>query len=154
MRSVSEPHINGGLLLLRLGAGLTMLLFFGVPKLRAAASFMHTGQWSFVDFNRKVGLPAPVLSAYLQTLNESVAAFLLAIGFLARPAAGCLAFGFVVATICSIKFGQDWLPAAYFWLIFSTLLLTGPGKFSIDQVLRSRSNSKALGPGQRQDDAN
>jgi uncharacterized membrane protein YphA (DoxX/SURF4 family) len=124
-----------------------MLLFFGVPKLRAAASFMHTGQWPFVDFNRKVGLPVPVLAAYLQTLNESVAALLLAIGFLARPAAGCLAFGFVVATICSIKFGQEWLPAAYFWLTFSTLLLTGPGKFSIDQILRSRSDRKTLGPG-------
>jgi putative oxidoreductase len=154
MRSVSEPHIDGGLLLLRLGAGLTMLLFFGIPKLRAAATFMHTGQWTFVDFNRKVGLPAPVLVAYLETLNESVAALLLAIGFLARPAAGCLALGFAGATICSIKFGEEWLMAAYFWLMFSTVLLTGPGKFSIDQVLRSRSGRKALGPDRMEDEAN
>jgi uncharacterized membrane protein YphA (DoxX/SURF4 family) len=124
-----------------------MLLFFGIPKLKAAASFMHTGQWTFVYFNRKVGLPAPVLVAYLQTLNESVAAFLLAAGFLARPAAGCLALGFAVATISSVKFGEEWLMAAYFWLMFSTLLLTGAGKFSIDQVLRSRSNKEGARPG-------
>jgi uncharacterized membrane protein YphA (DoxX/SURF4 family) len=56
-----------------------------------------------------------------------------------RLSAGCLALGFAVATYCSLKVGeQSWLMAAYFCLMFLTLLLAGPGRFSVDQILHSR----------------
>lgn len=129
-----------GLLLLRVGAGLSLCLIFGVEKWKDAVHYMHTGQWSFVDFNRKVGLPLPVLVAFLQTLNESLAAFLVACGLFTRYAAACVFIGFAVATYCSLKVGEAaWLTAAYFALMFATIALTGPGTFSIDFILRSRA---------------
>jgi uncharacterized membrane protein YphA (DoxX/SURF4 family) len=138
IKSLSKPRVDAGLLFLRLGSGLSLLLIFGLPKIKDAMSFIHTGHWLFVDFNRNVRLPAPVLVAYLQTVNESVIAFLIACGFMARLAAACLSCGFAIATLCSIKAHEDWYPAAYFCLMFVTLLLTGPGKFSVDRWLQSK----------------
>lgn len=135
--------IDAGLLFLRLAAGLSLLLLFGLTKLRDTSAYLHTGQWQFVDFNRKVGLPAPVLVAYLQTLNESIGAFLLAAGVVTRYVAAALAFGFGVAAACSLRMGeQAWLIAAFYCVMFATLLLTGPGKFSIDHLLQSRTAAR------------
>lgn len=134
---------DAGLLLLRVGAGLSLCLIFGVEKWKDAVHHMQTGQWSFVDFNRKVGLPLPVLVAYLQTLNESLAAFLVACGLFTRYAATCLFVGFGVATYCSLKVGETaWLTAAYFALMFATIALIGPGKLSIDYVLKCRAEAR------------
>lgn len=137
--------VDVGLLVLRLGMGLSMFLIFGLPKLQAAVAYWHTGQWQFVDFNRKVALPAPVLCAYLQSLNESVVALFLAAGFLARYAAASLAFGFAVATACSLKAQEpQWLFAAYFCLIFLSLAFTGPGRFSLDTVWLSKRAARFI----------
>jgi uncharacterized membrane protein YphA (DoxX/SURF4 family) len=131
--------IDAGLLVLRVGAGLSLLLLFGLQKLHDGWIFLHTGQWSFVDFNRKMGLPAPVLAASLQTVNESVGAFLLACGYLTRFAAASLVFGFAVATYCSRKAAEPaWMMAGYFCIMFTTLLLAGPGKFSVDTLLDAK----------------
>jgi putative oxidoreductase len=129
---------DGGLLLLRVGLGVSLLLFFGTTKLHDALVYLRTGQWTFVDFNRKAGLPAPVVVAWLQTANESAGALLVAAGFLTRWAAGFLGLGFTVATLCSLRAGEPaWMTAAYFALMASTLALTGPGRFSVD-ALRQR----------------
>lgn len=140
LSTMRNRRSDTGLLLLRVGAGLSLCLIFGVEKWKDAVHYMHTGQWSFVDFNRKVGLPLPVLAAFLQTLNESLAAFLVACGLFTRYAATCLFVGFSVATYCSLKVGEAaWLTAAYFALMFATAALTGPGMFSIDYMLNSRT---------------
>jgi uncharacterized membrane protein YphA (DoxX/SURF4 family) len=139
-----DRRIDTGLLVLRVGAGFSLLLIFGLQKLQAGWAFVHTGQWQFVDFNRKVGLPAPVLVAYVQTLNESLGALLLACGFCTRYAATSLALGFAVATFCSLKAEEPvWMMAAYFCLMFTTLLVTGPGQFSIDYLLHSGARSRS-----------
>jgi uncharacterized membrane protein YphA (DoxX/SURF4 family) len=135
------------LLLLRLGVGISIVLVFGISKLQGGWASLHTGQWPFADFNRKLGLPTPVLVAWLQTLNESLGALFLASGFLTRYAATALAFGFAVATYCSFKVHEpSWILAAYFWLIFTSLLLAGPGRFSIDSLLYSRSQGRVVPP--------
>lgn len=129
--------LNTGILILRLGVGLSILLFFGRTKLHDAWAYLHTGQWPFIDFNRKVGLPLPILVAFVQTLNESLGAFIVACGFLTRYAAASVGLGFVAATICSLKMGEPaWLTAAYFALMFITLAFTGPGNFSLDHLLK------------------
>ena len=143
-----DSAIDSGLFLLRVGVGVSLCIFFGWPKLKAATAYLHTGHWEFIDFNRKFGLPAPVFSAYVQSLNESVGALLVAIGLFTRYSAGLLFIGFVVATYCSLKAGEPaWLMAGYFALMFATIALTGPGKFSIDFLLRTRANVKAFDSG-------
>ncbi|HET7453820.1 MAG TPA: DoxX family protein [Thermoanaerobaculia bacterium] len=134
-----SPGVDAGLLLLRIGLGLSLLLFFGTTKLHDAITFLRTGRWSFVDFNRRMGLPAPVLVAWLQTANESAGALLVAAGLATRWAAGFLGLGFTVATWCSLRAKEPaWMTAAYFALMALTLALTGPGTFSLDSVGKTR----------------
>jgi uncharacterized membrane protein YphA (DoxX/SURF4 family) len=140
-----ERTLGVSLLLLRIGAGLSLCVFFGAPKLKAATYFIHSGQWAFVDFNRKLGLPFPIALAWIQTLNESVSALLVAFGFVARCASGILAIAFIIATVCSLRAGEEaWLTAGYLALIFATLTLTGPGTLSIDFMLKKRRATKTL----------
>ena len=143
MRSVSNRRIarvDVGLLVLRLGAGVSLFLLFGLTKLKAANSFLHTGAWEFVDFNRKVGLPAPVFIAFLQTLNESVGALLTVAGFQTRYASGSVALGFAAATYFSVRIGEDaWLIALFYAVMFATLALTGAGQLSIDYLWAIRA---------------
>lgn len=128
--------VDAALLVLRLGAGVSLFFLFGLQKIHDASGYAHTGQWSFADFNRKVGLPMPVLAAFLQTFNETIAALLLAAGLFGRIPAGCLTAGFAVATWCSLKVGEPaWMMAGCFCLMFLTLLLAGPGRFSLDHAL-------------------
>jgi uncharacterized membrane protein YphA (DoxX/SURF4 family) len=87
MRAILKPRTDIGLLILCLAAGLSLFLVFGLPKLKDANSFLHTGHWGFVDFNRKLGLPLPLLVAFLQTVNESLGALLLVCGFQTQLAA-------------------------------------------------------------------
>jgi len=146
MTSSSQPSspnrgIDAGVLLLRIGAGLSLFLIFGLQKLQAGWAYAHTGEWPFVDFNRKVGLPLPVFFAYAQTLNESFGALFLALGLWSRYSAAALSVGFAAATMCSMKAVEPWLTAAYFCMIFTSLLLTGPGRFSLDALMKSRSNN-------------
>jgi uncharacterized membrane protein YphA (DoxX/SURF4 family) len=138
-RFPAERLTSAGLLLLRIGSGLSLAFLFGLPILTAAAAHFHSGQpWPFIDFNRKLGLPAPVLVACYQSLNESLIALLVACGFYTRVAASSLAFGFAAAALCSLRVGEpSWLAAASYCLMFATILLTGPGQFSIDHLLKS-----------------
>lgn len=136
---------DAGLLVLRLWAGLSLLFLFGIPKLGDAAHFTFAGApWSFVAFNQKLGLPAPVLVAYLETLNESLGALLVALGLLARPAAAVVAFGFAVATVCSLIAREEaWLIAAFYCISAATVALAGPGRFSIDRVVEHARAQRA-----------
>ena len=130
--------VDLGLLVLRVGVGLSLLIVFGVPKAADAIAYLHTGQWQFVDFNRRIGLPLPVLVALVQTLNETVAAVLVAAGWWTRYAAGSLTVGFVAATSCSLVADEPaWLLAAYLALTFGALVLTGPGRYSLDGLRRA-----------------
>lgn len=137
--SSPEPRLSSGLLVLRLGFGLSLLFLFGLAKIKAASGYLHTGQWQFVDFNRKFGVPLPVITAFLQTLNESLGAVLVACGIATRWAAASLAVGFAAASWYSMK-AQDggFLLAGFYCVAFLALLLTGPGRYSIDQWLSSR----------------
>jgi uncharacterized membrane protein YphA (DoxX/SURF4 family) len=145
-----KNRVDAGLIVLRLGAGLSLFIFFGSTKLKDAATFAHAGHsWSFVDFNRRVGLPAPVIVACYQTLNESLGAVLVACGFLSPLAAASLALGFTGATYLCAKSGESaTFIAGVYCLIFLTLALTGPGKYSIDgslALLKARKTVRLSG---------
>jgi len=135
--------VDLGLVALRVGVGLSLFVLFGIPKAADAIAYLHTGQWQFVDFNRHIGLPFPVFVAVVQTLNETLAAILVAAGWWTRYAAGALFIGFVAATSCSLVAKEPaWLLAAYLALTFGALVLTGPGKYSLDGLRSARASAE------------
>jgi uncharacterized membrane protein YphA (DoxX/SURF4 family) len=44
------------------------------------------------------------------------------------------------ALYTSVRLGEDWLRAALYLILFTTLVLTGPGKFSVDRLLQRKKS--------------
>jgi len=125
-----------GLLILRLGFGLTLALQHGWGK---ASSFL-AGSTGFPD---PLGLGArPSLG--LAALGE-LTGLAVALGLLTRPAAGLAAFTMAVAFFvhhAGDPLGERELALAYL-LAFSTLVLTGAGRWSLDGWWRVRASRDA-----------
>ena len=121
-----------GLLILRLGVGVTMALGHGLGKLPPSDGFVAaTGE---------LGFPAPGLFAWLAALAEFGGGLLLAFGLLTRPAALAVAFTMAVAF-----FGQHGADpfaerelAFVYGIAALALLASGAGRFSFDARLRRR----------------
>ena len=89
-------HIDFGILLLRLGIGLTMLLAYGYAKITAGPEL-----WSQIGSAMQrfgVGF-APTFWGFLAAFAESFGALLVATGFLFRPATLMVAFTMFVAAL-------------------------------------------------------
>jgi len=137
--------IDTGLLLLR-GAGLLLAFTFGIQKIGWYMTAFHAGKplssIGLAPLIAHVGFPLPVILALWITLNESIGAFFVGIGFLTRFAAASLALGMTGALYTSVRLGEDWLRAALYLIVFVCLAFTGPGKFSIDRLLRTRAKAR------------
>ena len=137
--------IDTGLLLLR-GAGVLLAVTFGIQKIGWYVTAFHTGKplssIGLAPLIAHVGFQLPVVLALWITLNESIGAVLIGIGFLTRFAAASVALGMIGALYTSVRLGEDWLRAALYLIIFVGLTFTGPGKFSIDHLLQRRKTNR------------
>jgi DoxX. len=134
--------IDPGLLLLR-AAGFLLAFTFGIQKIGWYVTAFHAGKplssIGLTPLIAHVGFPLPMILALWITLNESIGAFFVGMGFLTRYAAASLALGMVGALYTSVRLGEDWLRAALYLIIFAGLSFTGAGKFSIDRLLKKSS---------------
>ena len=132
--------LDAGLLLVR-ASGLLLALTFGVQKIGWYVTALHAGKpFSTIGLAPLIahtGFPIPVILALWITLNESIGAFFVGIGFLTRFAAASLALGMIGAFYTSVQLHEDWLRAALYLIIFLGLAFTGAGKFSIDHLLKT-----------------
>ena len=121
-----------GLLVLRASTGLMMLLSHGVPKLG------KLGQ-SPVEFADPVGL-GPTMSLWMAVGAEVVCAGLVVLGLWTRLACVPLLVTMLVAAF--VVHGADPFAKKEFALLYAvpflTLVLTGPGRFSLDDWWRHR----------------
>jgi len=85
----------------------------------------------------QMGFPAPELFAWAAALSEFLGGIFIVVGFLTRPSAFFVFFTMTVAAF--ITHSADPLNvkeiALAYWVIASTLVLTGPGKYSIDRQI-------------------
>jgi uncharacterized membrane protein YphA (DoxX/SURF4 family) len=109
-----------------------------VTALHAGKPFSSIGLAPLVAH---VGFPLPVILAVWITLNESIGAFFIGIGFLSRFASASVALGMIGALYTSVRLGEDWLRAALYLIIFTGLTFSGPGRFSIDHFLQTRKKN-------------
>lgn len=132
---------NLGLLILR-GAGFLLVFTFGIQKFGWYVIALHAGKSlstvGLAPLIAKMGFPTPVVLAVWITFNESIGAFLIGCGLLTRFMATSAALGMAGALYTSVRLGEDWLRAALYFIIFIALILTGPGKFSVDQFFKGR----------------
>ena len=123
-----------GLLVLRVFAGASLAIAHGWGKVYPSGP-----SEGFVGMIGGLGLPEPELLAWLSGLTELVGGALLAVGLLTRPAALAVAVNMAVAGLWFHQVQGDPYSArelALFYLAAAfCLLLTGPGRISLDRAL-------------------
>lgn len=145
MARSAPARVDAGLLVLRLGAALSLLGCFGITKigwvialLRSPAPLSSSG---FAQLIRSMGFPAPLFLALCAVLNETVTPLFVASGFFIRVAATIGALGMTGALYTSLRLGEEPVRAALYVVAFATLAFTGAGKYSVDEILESKSAS-------------
>ena len=121
---------NAGLTLLRIFAGVALLMSHGMGKVPPPDQF--------VAGTASIGFPVPILFAWAAALSESLGGALLALGFLTRPAAFFIAFTMGTALLGVHRadpFAKQELAFLYFFIAFAHLIM-GAGDWSIDRFLR------------------
>ena len=123
-----------GILILRVSFGLSMLFAHGLPKLEKLTSGEE--EVKFYDF---MGLGAEV-SLTLAVFAELVCSGLLTIGWFTRLSLLPLIFTMAIAFFTvhgSDPFQQKEMAFLYL-IVYTTLLFTGAGKFSVDGIVRKK----------------
>ncbi len=125
-----------GLLVLRIGIGLSMMIFHGLGKIKGGPE-----AWEKIGGNMaNLGIDFfPVFWGFMASFSEFFGSFFILVGFFFRPATAILAFTMIVAAIVhlSLPAGAEnaGLKGASHALelltVYVALFLTGPGKYKI-----------------------
>lgn len=134
--SSDEISTNFGLLLVRLGVGLSMAIFHGWDKITGGVEKWEKIGGAMANLNITF---YPVAFGFMAGFAEFVCSCLLIIGVLFRPAAFLLAFTMFVAALNHISRpagdpGAGWAAASHaleLMAVYLCLMFTGPGKFSM-----------------------
>ena len=138
---IAEPARDTGLLLLRVTLG-GLFVFHGSAKFTAGID-------GFAGYLDSLGVPFPLLNAYLAAGTEVVAGVAVALGLLTRLASIPLAFTMAVAFFTakgaqlSAQGGGGEYPLAL-GLVAVALVLTGPGRFNLTTPLLRLIGSKRV----------
>jgi putative oxidoreductase len=128
-----EKYRDFGLLLLRASFGLYMAFGHGLGKITAPE------KWAGLGGTMEIfGLGfAPTFWGFMAAFAEFVGALLVAAGLLTRPAALLLVLNMAVAATAHITGAIDGSPemALLYGLVFLSLVLVGPGKYSVDELV-------------------
>ncbi len=123
---------NTGLLIIRLGLGVMMMLH-GYPKLLGGPD-----NWEAVGSSMKhLGITfAPAVWGLLAAAAETFGGFLLLIGLAFRPVCLFLTFTMIVASLTHLKTSPNYMDAAHaieLGFVFFGLAFVGPGRYSADK---------------------
>ena len=121
---------NAGLTLLRIFAGIALLMSHGIGKVPPSEGLINTAG--------NIGFPAPSLFAWAAGLSESLGGVCLALGLFTRPAAFFIAFTMGTALLGVHRadpFQKQELAFMYFFIALAHVLM-GAGDWSLDRFLR------------------
>ncbi len=138
MNELKEKMIPVGLLWLRVLTGLGIATQHGFGKVFGG----NMGQ--FAEGVAELGFPFAIFFAWMTALTEFFGGILIASGLGTRVAAGFLFINMAVAAFlrhAPDPFGRKELALAY-WMASGAILLLGPGKYSLDNLIGSRFYKK------------
>ena len=126
-----EDLVDLGLLVLRVGIGI-IFIFHGYPKLLGGIeTWTQVGSaMSMIGINF-----APAFWGFMAAFAETIGGVFIILGLLHRPVALMLTFTMIVAVVMHVTGGDPfgiYSNALKALVIFVALVITGPGKYSID----------------------
>jgi len=129
-----DKYKDFGLLIVRIGLGLTFILIHGWPKLSGGAP-----KWEQMGSTmRHFGITfAPVFWGFMDAFAEFFGGVSLLLGLFFRPMMLILAINMFVAFFGGI--GGPWSGISYpleLFIVILGLFFIGPGKYSIDNLIK------------------
>ena len=136
-RLMSDPlHADVGLLIVRVGVGLSMMVLHGWGKIAGGPE-----RWAGIGGSMaNLGITfAPTFWGFMAAFSEFFASALLILGLFFRPAAAMLAFTMLVAALHHLSIpagepGSGWNGASHaleLLVVYLALAFTGPGRYAL-----------------------
>jgi len=142
VKETNRDKTDLGLLLLR-AAGFVLCFTFGIQKLGWVSQYIGSGKsWDafpLAGLIRNVGFPFATVLAIFAILCESVFALLVALGIYTRIFSILIAVCMLGALYTSICINDPLISknsAMEYIIIFGTIALLGPGKFTTGRYVR------------------
>jgi putative oxidoreductase len=136
-----DRHRDKGLLILRVGIGI-MFMCHGLPKLTAGPETWTKLGGALSALGISI---APTFMGFMAAISEFGGGLLLVLGLFTRPACFFLLNIMVVATLMHVNGGDPFVKYSHAFesaILFFSLILIGPGKFSLDEKLsRNKASS-------------
>jgi putative oxidoreductase len=131
-----------GLLILRLGIG-GMFIFHGAPKILGGPDMWEKLGTTMGIFGIHF---LPVFWGFMSSFAEFFGGIFLILGFLFRPACVLLTINMIVATSMHLNRGDGLGISSHAieaGILFLSLILIGPGKYSLDEKLKPYNSGKS-----------
>lgn len=148
-----RDYTDLGLLILRIGIGLSMLLFHGWGKISAGPE-----RWEGIGGQMaNLGIDfLPVFWGFMAAFSEFFCSAFLVLGVFFRPAAFLLMGTMFVAAVRHLSLpagepGSGFSGASHaleFLTVYVALFLIGPGRYKLAALWQRRQRSTALSPGE------
>jgi putative oxidoreductase len=137
-----KERVDLGLLILRVGLGLMFVIMHGFPKLTGGVSL-----WKGLGgaFNRLIGISfVPEFWGFAAAIAEFGGGLCLIAGIFFRPACALMLFTMATAVGATIRGGEGFDGASHAFelgIVLFALFLTGPGKFTVPNLLKTKTQT-------------
>jgi putative oxidoreductase len=133
-----------GILILRIGVGLSFILVHGLPKITGGPEF-----WTRLGGAMgNLGITfAPNFWGLMSAFAEFGGGILILLGLFTRPAAAFMAFNMFVATLSHFVRLDPWgrvITPIELGSVFLGLIFIGAGKYSLDYIISKRKETVKL----------
>jgi putative oxidoreductase len=128
-------HKDTGLLLLRIGIGLSFIFTHGGPKIVGGPDLWEKVGHAMSDYGITL---YPVFWGLMAGLSEFVGGILVLLGLYIRPAAAFMAFTMITAFTTHITRHDPWGVASHpieMLAVFLCLIFLGAGKYSLNFLI-------------------
>ena len=135
IKQAHDKYKDIGLLILRIGVGLSFLLIHGYPKIIGGPALWTRLGGAMGSFG--IGIP-PEYWGLMAALAEFAGGFFLIFGLFTRPVAFIMAIDMIVATSTHFARLDAWSGVSHpmkLAFVFIALIFIGAGKYSLDNLL-------------------